>query len=155
MTARASAIVLTGVLLLVFSACGAEPEPAATSTTSTPSTTTRLAALEGTMWELITYGVEATPTKVKTDRVATIVFDNGEVNGAGPCNRYSGIYETDDDAMTIELLAVTRASCGDRDLDVQEQEFLQALGNATRYDVIGLRMKIEYGKGLSLVFESR
>ena len=155
MSWRRSVLVL--VTALIVSSCGADPDLSATSTEPTvpPTTTLLITALEGTTWELITYGVEAKPTKANAERPTTITFDGGEVNGMGPCNRYSGIYETRENEIMIELQAVTRAACGDRELDVVEQEYFEALGNAQRYDVIGQRMKIEYGKGLSLVFESR
>lgn len=149
--------VLVLVVALIISSCGVVPDISATSTEPSvpPTTTLLIAALEGTTWELITYGVEAQPTKANAERPTTITFDDGEVNGMGPCNRYSGVFETRDNEMMIELQAITRAACGDRELDVEEQEYFDALGNAQRYDVIGQRMKIEYGKGLSLVFEAR
>lgn len=148
--------VLVLVVALIISSCGADPDISATSTDpSVPPTTLLIAALEGTTWELITYGVEAKPTKANSERPTTITFDDGEVNGMGPCNRYSGVFETRDNEMMIELQAITRAACGDRVLDLEEQEYFDALANAQRYDVIGQRMKIEYGKGLSLVFEAR
>ncbi|NNF64337.1 MAG: META domain-containing protein [Acidimicrobiia bacterium] len=155
MTLRRGVFVL--LIALVVSSCGADPEVSATTSESTapPTTTLLIAALEGTTWELITYGVEAKPTKANAERPTTVTFDDGEVNGMGPCNRYSGTYVTRENEMMIELQAITRAGCGDRDLDLVEQEYFEALGNAERYDVIGQRMKIEYGKGLSLVFEAR
>ena len=71
------------------------------------------AGLGGQTWMLDTLGPDPVATPV------TAVFEAGRVSGAGPCNRYFGAYETEDDRLSIDAVAATRAICPDQPLETR------------------------------------
>ena len=149
-------IFLLALVGLLSAACAAEPDTAATTTSAPqPPTTVQLdVGLQETGWTLRTYGREAQPQSASDESPTTIRFDDGEVSGRAPCNNFSGEYQIRGDEIIVDIQAVTRMACVDPALTELEQTFFEALRNAQRFDVIGDRMKIEYGQGLSLVFDA-
>jgi heat shock protein HslJ len=103
--------------------------------------------------QLLTYAAAA-PTSVEGPWIATLVnngsgavssvpagvaaafsfLPDGQVEGYGGCNNFSGRYSVDGDAITIGPLAATMMACSD-DVNEFESQLLTALQNATNWSV--------------------
>lgn len=81
-------------------------------------------------WVLATMGPAEAQRAVSTERLTTLSFAEGELRGAAPCNRYRAPYTMTGSRLTVELVAATKALCGDPDLDRQEADYLLALDRA-------------------------
>jgi heat shock protein HslJ len=80
---------------------------------------------------------------------ATFSVD-GEVEGSSGCNRYSGPYTVDGDAMTVGPLATTSMACSDA-LDGQEQLYLTALQTVTSWTGDSSGISLLDGDGITKV----
>jgi heat shock protein HslJ len=85
------------------------------------------------------------------DTELSILFRNGVLAGTAGCNSYSGAYSIDEgNALQIEQLRATQMYCSEELMD-QEETFLSALQNVSKYhledDVLTL-----YYPGGALVF---
>jgi heat shock protein HslJ len=106
--------------------------------------------LVGTQWILVGYGDPGSPTLVEAGTTITAIFsEDGNVTGSGGCNYYAGSYETQDDQMSVGLLAATGKICpiGDE----QEMAYLDALEKAQTYQLFGQRLSISYDDGDGLL----
>jgi heat shock protein HslJ len=73
----------------------------------------------------------------------TLAFSAERVSGNGGCNTFSGDYSTrGTDAITIGPLASTLRACADPAVDMQEQQYLAALGQVRTYQVTGDRLTL-------------
>jgi len=102
--------------------------------------------LEGTTWVLD----DTLPTTE-----VTAVFKDGQVSGSAGCNTYSGPYVMDPVQGTIKIgpLAATMMMCAPEIMD-QENQFLEAMETATRYQVSGDTLTLFYPDG-TLRFEGK
>lgn len=105
--------------------------------------------LTDTSWELVTIA----ETPILPDSIITIVFDDEErFSGLAGCNRYGGDYQTNDDAIAIGVIGVTRMMCADEDLMMQEANYLQMLENVTAYTVEDDMLTLTTEQGETLNF---
>ncbi|MBL4811532.1 MAG: META domain-containing protein [Rhodobacteraceae bacterium] len=82
-----------------------------------------------TTWQLIEYG------GVAYDLPATISFPHeGEVTGAGPCNRFNAVQNAPYPWVEIRQLASTRRACPDL---AAEQVYFEALERMTLVEATG------------------
>lgn len=99
--------------------------------------------LDGTAWELYTYG----STHAIEDSITTISFENGQLNGRGGCNQYGGEYQISGSTITLDKLYMTEMACmSPEGIMEQEQLFLQYLEDAQRYEIVNDQLQI-YGSG--------
>ncbi len=76
----------------------------------------------------------------------TVRFNSdGLLSARADCNNCTGTYEVSGNLMSIsELLACTRAYCGEDSLD---REYINALTSVSRYVRQGSRLELEYAGG--------
>ena len=116
----------TLVAALALAGCAAHPPPGA------------VPKLTGTAWRL----VDLSGAPALSEPAATISFlEGGRVAGRGSCNQYSGSAAVSGDSITMGPLASTKMACPEPIMG-QEQRFLEALGNATRYAIDGSTLSI-------------
>lgn len=88
-------------------------------------------AIAGTSWVLVEIGETADLANV----TASLSFgQDGTVEGLGGCNRFSGPYEVDGEALTVGALGATKMACG-RPADAVERAYLAVLGAVERWSV--------------------
>ena len=114
------------------------------------------APLVNTYWKLTELrGQPVVPAP--NQREAHIVLRVGEqsrVGGSGGCNRLTGGYRIEGDAIAFDHLATTRMACP-QGMDT-EQAFLEALGEARTWKVGGERLELRDAAGAVIArFESR
>ena len=87
-------------------------------------------SLPGSEWRLVSLaGAPAIPNSK-----ATLAFpEAGRVAGNGSCNRFTGSVVIAGDTLKMGALASTRMACLASDVSAQEDQYLKALGVATRY----------------------
>jgi heat shock protein HslJ len=85
---------------------------------------------------------------------ATLEFaSGGKVSGNSSCNRFSGTVEAVADSLRFGALISTRMACPDAVMH-QERAYLEALGNAERYERQGNSMLVHVkGSAKPLRFE--
>lgn len=97
--------------------------------------------LVNTYWKL-THLSDAPVTVVEQQREAHVVLhtDDRRVMGSTGCNRMTGRYRLEGDALSFEQLASTRRACVD---GMQtEQAFLDALGRVAEWRVVGQQLTL-------------
>jgi len=72
----------------------------------------------------------------------TAKFANSSVSGDAGCNTFSGGVQVDGSNITIGPLASTQRACLEADKTKQESQYLQALGLAKRFEVLGDRLSL-------------
>jgi heat shock protein HslJ len=80
-------------------------------------------------WELTDATAAGAPLPRPAVGRATLVLDGGQVGGVSFCNRYSGTYRLDGDALEIDGLGGTEMGC-EPDVMAAESAYLTALGGA-------------------------
>lgn len=115
--------------------------------------------LEGTPWQLtesaglegdVGPGGEIHP--VPEGIVVTALFADGRVSGNSGCNRYTGAYAVDGDALTVTDIATTMMACEPARMAL-EQAFTAALTNTAIYSITGATLELGTADGaLSLRF---
>ncbi|MBN1855563.1 MAG: META domain-containing protein [Dehalococcoidia bacterium] len=111
--------------------------------------------LKNTSWELEAYGTPGNLTAAISGKEPTLHFTTGDVNGSGGCNSFFGTYTSDTEGtLEIDGLGSTMMLCTNVDVRNQEQAFLDALGDAETYEVIGGDLRIA-GGGKVLLFVER
>ncbi|BCL76176.1 hypothetical protein JHS3_19120 [Jeongeupia sp. HS-3] len=90
-----------------------------------PVTATPAAALQGAEWRTVS----------KASHPARLNFGaDGRISGSAGCNRYSGQYTLNGDALTIGKVATTRMACAPAAMK-QETAFLKLLNQVQRYAI--------------------
>ena len=105
------------------------------------------AALEDTMWILMSYGEPGNLQAVLEDTEITATFDSekGQVKGSAGCNSYFGGYESKGNELSLAgPIGSTMMSCGEQ-IDQQEIEYLQILQNAESYEMDGNQLQLTSG----------
>ena len=106
--------------------------------------------LVGTEWQLIQLGGET--IRPVEGRFTITLTEQGELSGAGDCNRIFGPYQSDKDrSLKIGPLASTRMACPDMK---HERAFIEALESATHYDMDGPMLLILSNGELRAVFQA-
>jgi heat shock protein HslJ len=108
--------------------------------------------LEGTTWVLTAFNqnrpIEGTQP--------TITFEDGQVSGNAGCNSYGGSYQVKEDAISFDALFWTEMACMEPE-GVMEQElaYLEVLGAAQRFELVGGVLTIFAGPQQTLTFETQ
>lgn len=82
---------------------------------------------ENTRWVLISISNSGTTTAS-----FNVTFADGQINGTGPCNSFSGVYNLNGNVLSVSKIMSTDIGC---DKIQQEGEYLRLLEAAQRYDV--------------------
>ena len=96
------------------------------------------AVLQNREWELETVQTaDGSALWIPTPGRFTVKFDNYKVNGAGPCNSFSGTVHVTRvfSAMTFRSVFHTLVACLPSADNDHESAFFAALGSATKYEV--------------------
>ncbi len=136
---------LFGIILIVLFAAGCTKtqqvlvrEPASPA----PS-------LEG-RWDLVSYGLTDSETKVLSDTQVFISFTNdGKISGSGGCNRYFGgwgILEGTKDTIRIWRTGSTKMACQDPVM-TQEYGYLEELSRVSSFAIEGRELRLYYNEG--------
>jgi putative lipoprotein len=108
--------------------------------------------LVGGVWVLVTYQAESgfEEAAPPNERYTIEFTADGRVAGQADCNRYSGGYSEPAPGRLAmgPNLAVTMAACAP---ESRSQDFLRAVGAATRYELVGAELKL-FGGGDALTF---
>lgn len=125
-----------GIALLALVSCAPLP-------TVTPEPEGGLA---GTSWTLISFGQPESETPVVEGSTVTITFDaEGRAGGSGGCNTYSGSYElTGDNTVSFGEMVRTEMACLQEGIDQQENDYLEALSAAGKFELDGDNLTIWY-----------
>jgi heat shock protein HslJ len=109
--------------------------------------------IENILWTLVAMNGEENQVGLVP---TTALFEPGTESGTGTvggvamCNNYGGLFAIDQDALTVKALATTRISCPENVIQA-ETTYLEILGNAQSYQILGETLTITSEKGL-LVF---
>lgn len=102
--------------------------------------------LNNTTWELYSMGQYA-PIPGST---LTIQFEDSQVSGNGGCNSFGGEYRVN--GNKLERLMSTLMACADPAMMEQEMIFMQALGEAQRFEIVDGQLLLYGSDGEALVF---
>jgi heat shock protein HslJ len=105
--------------------------------------------LENTHWQAqgVNNGRGGVVSSAVTQR-ATALFADGKVSGSAGCNNYSASYEISDSQITIGPAMTTRKQCAEPEgVMALEQEFLQALAAASKYQLLADRLELRDSNG--------
>jgi len=120
-----SLAVLGALVVLFASGCPSEQKKPKPANPAPPFT------LVGTEWVL----ADLAGTPAIANSKASLAFpESGRVAGNGSCNRFTGSVTVSGDTLKFGPLASTRMACMDGGVSQQEDAYLKALGNATRYE---------------------
>jgi heat shock protein HslJ len=108
--------------------------------------------LAGTAWRLQSLGATGALRPALSTVEVTLQFsDDSRVSGGAGCNSYFGQYaSTADGALSVSALGSTKMFCNGPGVMQQEQDFLNALSKAERYEVADGLLRIT-GGGMELV----
>lgn len=113
--------------------------------------------LEGTLWQLVSFGDANNPQPAVEGSEATAQFNrlptlpSGSVTGQTGCNQYNTTFTANLNEIKINLPMTTLMACEDAQTQ-QEQAFLQGLNAATTYRILGNTLQMPYGDGMVLNF---
>lgn len=114
--------------------------------------------LADTSWSVlnINNGRQAVVSLVSGSTV-TMAFDTaGRVSGTTGCNRYTGAYRAEGDALRFSSVAATLRACADPAVDEQEQAFLRALETVATLGFEGDRLVLRDQDGaMAIVLERK
>jgi putative lipoprotein len=141
-------VVAAATFVCVTAACSTGDDAA---TSPTAASTAASDPLDGTGWQLEAVEDLAIPA----DAVMTAAFANPSVAGSGGCNRYSGTYAVDGDALTIDVAASTTATCAPA-IDAAEQVYLAALEDVEAFGLPDSgRLELTTSRGARLTFTTQ
>jgi len=108
--------------------------------------------LENTHWSLVSFGSPGAERPLVEGSTITLMFAGGQAGGFGGCNSYGSEYRIEGNSISFEQIVSTLVACAEETVTRQEQEYFQALGSASSYEISGNQLMITYDEGL-LVFE--
>lgn len=85
-------------------------------------------SLAGTKWQLVSLNGDDLADSAKTE----IAFDGKMISGSAGCNRLSGSYKVDDQAITFGPIAATKMACPQPWMQI-ETEFFDLLASPVTY----------------------
>lgn len=101
--------------------------------------------LTGTQWVLESFGSEQGEEPVVGETPLTLRFNpDGQTGGEGGCNIFGGTYEVQGSQISFSQMFSTLRACTDDAVNQQETRYLQALQNATEYELSGDSLVIHY-----------
>ncbi|WP_259732430.1 META and DUF4377 domain-containing protein [Synechocystis sp. CS-94] len=114
--------------------------------------------LHNTQWQLVTMAGVEPLTNEATARMPQLEFLGDRLAGTGGCNRLMGQFTIDGEILTVDdRMASTMMACSEPLME-QEQQFIQALVNAQKYEILTSgELVIEYlndGETKQLVFKA-
>ena len=104
--------------------------------------------LENTTWRIIEVsGMGAATRSGDLDLRPHFVVESGdgEIHGAGGCNRFSGAYRATGMEISFGPFVTTRSICPDPERQAVEDEILRVLGAATTYRIEGSKLWLYIG----------
>jgi heat shock protein HslJ len=136
-------IIIIAFVFLVFAAC--TPKPGSIPNTGDGQTPKSDKKLVNTSWTLVSFGQPSAEVPVIEGSTVTLQFNSeGEASGSGSCNSYSGQYQVKENLLSFGEINRTLKACEQEGIDQQEQDYLQALGSAGRFELAGDRLTIWY-----------
>ena len=134
-------LLMTLTLSLLFLGCSAaEPTP-----TTTPAKMGK--SLEGTNWNLVSFGL----TRMAVPQKASITFKEGHYNGHGGCNGVGGNYVLEGEKLTLSAGFSTMMACPELDL---EHKYMKYLGSVTGYSIEGNMLDLRSDDKILLRFKA-
>jgi heat shock protein HslJ len=119
---------LTLVVLIFVVSCSSHKPMDNSQKTSSPSSV----LLVGTEWILTDFGGIAV---VPNSKASLSFLEAGRAAGNASCNRFTGGVTITGNAIKFGQMASTRMACVDEAISAQENQYLQLLGEANRYEV--------------------
>ncbi len=93
-------------------------------------------ALHNSQWQLVTMAGVEPIANADSQAMPQLQFLGDRLAGTGGCNRLTGEFTIDGDNLSIdERMASTMMACSEPVM-VQEQQFIQALVNAQKYEIL-------------------
>jgi heat shock protein HslJ len=122
---------MTMLLILLITACS----PAAP------------ANLQGTSWQLVSYGPSSNPTAALPDGQASITFnEDGRVNGSLGCNSVSAEYKITGEKITFGPMMMTLMACPEPQM-LQESTASSILSGEVSFEVTSNKLTITSSDG--------
>lgn len=95
--------------------------------------------LAGSYWTLSTAKLADQAVKLSKASEITLIFSEGKLNGAAPCNSYFAGYSTNGSTISLEELGATKKFCDEMD---SENAYFSLLSKAQAYSVRGDKLDI-------------
>lgn len=114
--------------------------------------------LAGTSWSVTGYnnGKQAVASVLRDTTLGFAFTDDGKVAGSAGCNRFTGTYSSEGEALSFGPLATTRKECPEPEkLKEQEKQFLAALGSVATARFEGDRLELHTKDGALAVSARR
>jgi heat shock protein HslJ len=109
-------------------------------------------SLEGKNWLLTAYAVQNGITTPLPDTQITAQFADGKINGSSGCNTYFAEYTLNGSQVTFGPAGATKMFCMEPEgLMQQENDFLQAFSQVTRYRVEGRLLNFYNAEGQTVL----
>ncbi|MGR9114850.1 MAG: META domain-containing protein [Gammaproteobacteria bacterium] len=108
-----------------------------------------LASLVGTKWRAV--GINNGQGGVVNDNnthLSTAQFEDGEIKGNAGCNQFSASYTEHGRQIMIGPARTTRKACSEEGIMEQENQFLDALGRVSYYEITAERLSLRDQKGV-------
>jgi heat shock protein HslJ len=142
---RSVYLILVLVSLVLF-ACSSQSKATLTSAISQPPQAND--SLEGTSWELASFGASGSETLILQGSTVTLQFDGqGQASGSGGCNSYGASYQVKGNTISFGDVISTLMACSLENINQQEQSYFQALKTAGKFEVSSDTLKIWYNNG--------
>jgi heat shock protein HslJ len=110
-----------------------------------------VAAIEGTLWTLVSYADEEGETvKVLPGTEVTAQFNDGTVGGTAGCNNYFAAYELDGNQLTVGVGGTTMMACEEAVM-VQESAYMSNLAASAAFLITGTQLQIAGADGRTLL----
>jgi heat shock protein HslJ len=104
--------------------------------------------LQGTQWQLESFGPRGSEIAVVYGTQVTLAFmDGDQVGGTDGCNTFEAEYEVSGGRLLFKNIRSSLVVCGDQGFMHQENEYLKALGKTGRYEIQDDRLIIWYDNG--------
>jgi heat shock protein HslJ len=102
--------------------------------------------LEGVRWKAIELGGKPVPAQ-NPNREAHLLFETGgRMSGSDGCNRMTGNYKRDGEALTFGQMAMTQMACIDAE-EIQ-RSFRETMKATTRFSIAGDRLELFDAAGM-------
>ena len=138
--------VIIALVLLVFAAC--TPKPGSTPNTGDRQIPEVDNKLVNTSWRLVSFGQPGGEASVIEGSKVTLEFNaERKASGSESCNSYSAKYQVKENLLSFGEINRTLKACEQEGIDQQEQNYLQALETADRFELVGDHLTIWYDNG--------
>ena len=112
-----------------------------------------VSTLAGKTWVLVS--LDGKPVLEGTRVILEFSPAEGGIAGSGGCNHYFGNFVLKGEELTISALGMTEMYCMDpAGVMEQEKSYLDALGAAKSVQVVDGQLRITYGGGATLVYDT-